>query len=61
MYKTGIATAFASLTVVMFVQLAEGVSSVIHDRSVRVVILRSDVPGMFCAGADLKVFTIMFL
>ena len=45
----------------MFVQLAEGVSSVIHDRSVRVVILRSDVPGMFCAGADLKVLTIMFL
>lgn len=25
-----------------------------HDRNVRVVILRSMVPGVFCAGADLK-------
>ena len=25
-----------------------------HSREVRVVILKSDVPGMFCAGADLK-------
>jgi len=29
-------------------------ASVRHDRSVRVVILRSLVPGIFCAGADLK-------
>jgi len=25
-----------------------------QSREVRVVILKSDVPGMFCAGADLK-------
>ena len=25
-----------------------------HDRNVRVVVLRSLVPGFFCAGADLK-------
>ncbi|XP_068230971.1 methylglutaconyl-CoA hydratase, mitochondrial isoform X1 [Palaemon carinicauda] len=30
------------------------ISSVRHDRSVRVVLLRSLVPGVFCAGADLK-------
>lgn len=48
------AAAKNSLGRTLMTQLAEGVSSVIHDRSVRVVILRSDVPGMFCAGADLK-------
>lgn len=25
-----------------------------HDKSVRVVVIRSLVPGVFCAGADLK-------
>lgn len=29
-------------------------NSVRHNREVRVVILKSDVPGIFCAGADLK-------
>ena len=29
-------------------------SSVRHNRQVRAVILKSDVPGIFCAGADLK-------
>lgn len=30
------------------------IANVRHDRSVRVVLLRSLVPGVFCAGADLK-------
>lgn len=34
--------------------LADAVDVVRHDRNVRVVILRSVVPGVFCAGADLK-------
>ncbi|KAG7166638.1 Methylglutaconyl-CoA hydratase-like [Homarus americanus] len=34
-----------------FIQAIEDVK---HDRSVRVVLLRSLVPGVFCAGADLK-------
>ena len=25
-----------------------------HDHSIRAVILKSDAPGIFCAGADLK-------
>ena len=29
-------------------------NNVRHNREVRVVILKSDVPGVFCAGADLK-------
>lgn len=35
-------------------EIKEGIESVRHDRSVRVVLLRSMVPGVFCAGADLK-------
>lgn len=35
-------------------RLSETVSELSHDKSVRVVILRSLVPGVFCAGADLK-------
>ena len=34
--------------------MGEAVSSVRFDRTVRAVILRSIVPGVFCAGADLK-------
>ena len=34
--------------------MAEAVSSVRFDRTVRAVIVRSLVPGVFCAGADLK-------
>lgn len=35
-------------------QLNEGIQMVKQSREVRVVILKSDVPGIFCAGADLK-------
>lgn len=32
----------------------EALESLKHDKSVRAVIVRSNVPGIFCAGADLK-------
>ena len=32
----------------------EAMESVRHDRTARVIIMRSLVPGIFCAGADLK-------
>ena len=35
-------------------QLDESLASLRFDRNVRVVIVRSVVPGIFCAGADLK-------
>ncbi|XP_043984952.1 enoyl-CoA hydratase domain-containing protein 2, mitochondrial isoform X1 [Gambusia affinis] len=35
-------------------QMRELVSTLSHDSAVRVVIFRSLVPGVFCAGADLK-------
>ncbi|KAG0722573.1 Methylglutaconyl-CoA hydratase, mitochondrial [Chionoecetes opilio] len=35
-------------------EFMEGIENVRHDRSVRVVLVRSMVPGVFCAGADLK-------
>ncbi|XP_055594220.1 methylglutaconyl-CoA hydratase, mitochondrial [Uranotaenia lowii] len=35
-------------------QLLDTVDVLAHDKNVRVVILRSLVPGIFCAGADLK-------
>jgi methylglutaconyl-CoA hydratase len=35
-------------------QLADAVEAVRFDRNVRVVLLRSTTPGIFCAGADLK-------
>lgn len=35
-------------------KLIETVDTLKHDKQVRVVILRSLVPGVFCAGADLK-------
>ncbi|XP_032873639.1 methylglutaconyl-CoA hydratase, mitochondrial isoform X1 [Amblyraja radiata] len=34
--------------------MAAAIEEVKHDNSVRTVILRSEVPGIFCAGADLK-------
>ncbi|GAB0095164.1 methylglutaconyl-CoA hydratase, mitochondrial [Sergentomyia squamirostris] len=34
--------------------LLESLDSIWHDKNVRVVVLRSLVPGAFCAGADLK-------
>lgn len=34
--------------------MAAAIEEVKHDNSVRAVILRSEVPGIFCAGADLK-------
>lgn len=40
-------------------QLIETVDELKHDKNVRVVILRSLVPGVFCAGADLKERAIM--
>lgn len=40
---------------VKFLQLMmETIESLKHDKSVKAVILRSLVPGIFCAGADLK-------
>ncbi|KAK4315123.1 hypothetical protein Pmani_013636 [Petrolisthes manimaculis] len=35
-------------------EFKEAIDDVQHDRNVRVVLLRSLVPGVFCAGADLK-------
>ena len=35
-------------------QLEEAIQTVRDNRDVRVVILKSDVPGTFCDGADLK-------
>lgn len=35
-------------------EFKEAIDGVRHDSSVRVVLLRSMVPGVFCAGADLK-------
>uniref|UniRef100_A0A1B0D308 Enoyl-CoA hydratase n=1 Tax=Phlebotomus papatasi TaxID=29031 RepID=A0A1B0D308_PHLPP len=35
-------------------KLIDSVDSLWHDKDVRVVVLRSLVPGAFCAGADLK-------
>ncbi|KAF7690153.1 enoyl-CoA hydratase domain-containing protein 2, mitochondrial isoform X1 [Silurus meridionalis] len=43
-----------SLGRVFVAQMRELVSGLHHDASVRVVIFRSLVPGVFCAGADLK-------
>jgi len=38
----------------MVTQLRTAMESVKFDKEVRVVIVRSEVPGVFCAGADLK-------
>ncbi|MDK2413677.1 enoyl-CoA hydratase-related protein, partial [Aphanizomenon sp. 202] len=35
-------------------EFMEAIEDVRHSRDVRVVVLRSLVPGIFCAGADLK-------
>lgn len=35
-------------------QMLDSIDVLAHDKNVRVVILRSLVPGIFCAGADLK-------
>lgn len=35
-------------------EMKEAVDGIRHDSSVRVLLLRSLVPGVFCAGADLK-------
>lgn len=35
-------------------EFEDGMNSVRHDKDTRVVVLRSLVPGIFCAGADLK-------
>lgn len=34
--------------------MTEAIESIKHDKSVKAVIVRSLVPGIFCAGADLK-------
>lgn len=43
-----------SLSKTLIEQLLLSLDVVAHDKNVRVVILRSVVPGIFCAGADLK-------
>ncbi|XP_064189660.1 enoyl-CoA hydratase domain-containing protein 2, mitochondrial isoform X1 [Anguilla rostrata] len=43
-----------SLGKVFVRQMRELVSSLHHDSTVRVAVFRSTVPGVFCAGADLK-------
>jgi methylglutaconyl-CoA hydratase len=35
-------------------QLTEAISTIQQDKKIRVLILRSFVPGIFCAGADLR-------
>lgn len=37
----------------MFVQLHESVQALDQDSAVRIIVLRSAVPGIFCAGADI--------
>ena len=40
---------------VRFLQLfTEALESLKHDKSIKAVVVRSSVPGIFCAGADLK-------
>ena len=39
---------------ILFLQMREALTSAMFDPSVRTIILRSLVPGVFCAGADLK-------
>lgn len=43
-----------ALNVEMVDSFFQAMDSVRHDKTARVVILRSLVPGIFCAGADLK-------
>jgi len=43
-----------SINTYMLDSFFSAMDSVRHDKSARVVILRSLVPGIFCAGADLK-------
>ncbi|XP_076134638.1 enoyl-CoA hydratase domain-containing protein 2, mitochondrial [Alosa pseudoharengus] len=43
-----------SLGRVFVAQMRELVANLHHDAAVRVVVIRSMVPGVFCAGADLK-------
>lgn len=38
----------------MIKELSQTLENLSFDKNVRVVILRSETPGMFCAGADLK-------
>jgi enoyl-CoA hydratase/carnithine racemase len=38
----------------LFIALREGLREIERDENVRLVILRSGVPGVFCAGADLQ-------
>ena len=39
---------------VLIGQFQESLQEIQGDKSIRVVVLRSEVPGVFCAGADLK-------
>lgn len=48
-----------SLGHVFVSQMRQVVSSLYHDSAVRVVVFRSLVPGVFCAGADLKERAVM--
>ena len=41
-------------TIICFIQFDESLQSLRFNRAVRAIILRSAVPGIFCAGADLK-------
>ncbi|GCC25500.1 hypothetical protein chiPu_0003910 [Chiloscyllium punctatum] len=43
-----------SLGNVFVTQLEEAVEDLCHDKSVRVVLFKSQIKGVFCAGADLK-------
>lgn len=36
------------------IQMDAGIQQVRHDPQIRTVILKSNAPGIFCAGADLK-------
>ena len=38
----------------LVMELCDAVEAVKFDKAVRVVILKSTTPGIFCAGADLK-------
>lgn len=38
----------------MVKNLSDALDVLAHDRNVRVVIIRSMLPNVFCAGADLK-------
>ena len=47
---------FKKYIILSFLQLKDIIENTKKDNNIRVGILRSSNPNMFCAGADLKVY-----